>query len=123
MRLRNVDARSRWARPIQSAESGEPVGAGAQLGRENKRMFRRRRPLARAAIVGGTAYAVGKHVQGNRDQEQQEAYDTGQADAAPPPQSSDDIYTELERLADLKDKGVLTDAEFEVQKHKLLERT
>ena len=47
-------------------------------------MFRRRRPLARAAIVGGTAYAVGKHVQGNRDQEQQEAYDTGQADAAPP---------------------------------------
>ena len=46
-------------------------------------MFRRRRPLARAAIVGGTAYAVGKHVQGNRDQEQQEAYDAGQADAAP----------------------------------------
>ena len=83
-------------------------------------MFRRRRPLARAAIVGGAAYAAGKHVQGNRDAEQQEAYDAGQADAAP---ASGDVYAELERLAELKDKGVLTDAEFEVQKHKLLERT
>jgi len=90
-------------------------------------MFRRRRPLARAAIVGGTAYAVGKHVQGNRDADQQEAYDAGQADAAPadaaPAESTEDVYTQLERLADLKAKGVITDAEFEVQKHKLLERT
>ena len=85
-------------------------------------MFRRRRPLARAAIVGGTAYAVGKHVQGNRDAEQQEAYDAGQADAAPA-ESTEDVYAQLERLADLKAKGVITDAEFEVQKHKLLERT
>jgi hypothetical protein len=80
-------------------------------------MFRRRRPLARAAIVGGTAYAVGKHVQGNRD-------DAAAAEAeAQPAESGEDIYAELERLAELKDKGVLTDAEFEVQKHKLLERT
>jgi len=83
-------------------------------------MFRRRRPLARAAIVGGTAYAVGKHVQGNRQEAEQQAYDQGAADSAP---SSGDVYAELERLAELKDKGVLTDAEFEVQKHKLLERT
>ena len=86
-------------------------------------MFRRRRPLMRAAIVGGTAYAVGKHVQGNRDDEQQQAYEAGQADAAPAAANPDDVYAELEHLADLKDKGVLTDAEFEVQKHKLLERT
>jgi hypothetical protein len=82
-------------------------------------MFRRRRPLARAAIVGGTAYAVGKHVQGNRD-------DAAAAEAEAPPEpagSGEDVYAELERLAELKDKGVLTDAEFEVQKHKLLERT
>jgi len=83
-------------------------------------MFRRR-PLARAAIVGGTAYAVGKHAQRNQAADQQAAYDAGQADAAP--ESSGDVYAELERLAELKDKGVLTDAEFEVQKHKLLERT
>jgi hypothetical protein len=84
-------------------------------------MFRRRRPLARAAIVGGTAYAVGKHVQGGRDA------DAGAEEAPPEPEaateSTDDVYNELERLAELKDKGVLTDAEFEVQKAKLLERT
>jgi len=74
--------------------------------------------------VGGTAYAVGKHAQRNQTADQQAAYDAGQADAAAPaPQSSGDVYAELERLAELKDKGVLTDAEFEVQKHKLLERT
>ena len=87
-------------------------------------MFRRRRPLARAAIVGGTAYAVGKHVQGNRDASSSRRRTTpGRPSAAPPAQSSGDIYDELERLADLKEKGVITDAEFEVQKHKLLERT
>jgi hypothetical protein len=82
-------------------------------------MFRRRRPLARAAIVGGTAYAVGKHVQGGRDA------DAAAEEAPPEPaaESTDDVYNELERLADLKAKGVITDAEFEVQKHKLLERT
>jgi hypothetical protein len=83
-------------------------------------MFRRRRPLARAAIVGGTAYAVGKHVQGNRDADADAQAAEVEAAAAP---DTDSVYTELERLAELKDKGVLTDAEFEVQKHKLLERT
>ena len=83
-------------------------------------MFRRRRPLARAAIVGGTAYAVGKHVQGGRDADAAEEAPPEPEAAAP---STDEVYTELERLAELKDKGVLTDAEFEVQKAKLLERT
>jgi Short C-terminal domain len=84
-------------------------------------MFRRRRPLARAAIVGGTAYAVGKHVQGGRDADA--AAEEAPPEAEAPAESTDDVYTELERLSELKDKGVLTDAEFEVQKHKLLERT
>jgi hypothetical protein len=84
-------------------------------------MFRRRRPLARAAIVGGTAYAVGKHVQGGRDADA--AAEEAPPEAQAPAESTDDIYSELERLAELKDKGVITDAEFEVQKHKLLERT
>jgi hypothetical protein len=88
-------------------------------------MFRRRRPLARAAIVGGTAYAVGKHAGGGGgDDAAQEAPPEAappEAEAAAP--STDDVYNELERLAELKDKGVLTDAEFEVQKAKLLERT
>lgn len=36
--------------------------------------------------------------------------------------SSDDVITRLEKLAQLKEKGVLTDEEFETQKQKLLER-
>ena len=32
-------------------------------------MMRRRRPLMRAAMVGGTAYAVGKHAQRSGDRE------------------------------------------------------
>jgi hypothetical protein len=89
-------------------------------------MFRRRRPLARAAIVGGTAYAVGKHVQGGRDADaaaETEAPPEAAAPAEPAAESGEDVYAELERLAGLKDKGILTDAEFEVQKAKLLERT
>ena len=38
------------------------------------------------------------------------------------PSSSDDIIARLEKLAQLKEKGVLTDEEFETQKQKLLER-
>jgi len=73
----------------------------------------------RAAIVGGAAYHAGKHVQGNRDAEAQYA-----AEAAAPPEEtgiSSDTIARLAQLADLHTKGILTDAEFEVQKAKLLE--
>lgn len=36
------------------------------------------------------------------------------------PPTQPDKYTELERLASLKDKGVITEAEFETEKKKLL---
>jgi hypothetical protein len=86
-------------------------------------MFRRR-PLARAAIVGGTAYAVGKHAGGGGNADApEEAPPEAAAPAEPAAESGEDVYAELERLAGLKDKGILTDAEFEVQKAKLLERT
>ena len=85
-------------------------------------MFRRRRPLVRAAIVGGTAYAVGKHVQGNRDARCRRAGSSRQADAACR-EHGGRVYTSSSQLADAEGKGVITDAEFEVQKHKLLERT
>lgn len=39
-----------------------------------------------------------------------------------PIKSSDSIADELAKLKDLKDKGVLTDAEFEQQKSKILNR-
>ncbi|MDE3060248.1 MAG: PH domain-containing protein [Pseudomonadota bacterium] len=40
--------------------------------------------------------------------------------AAPHPQASTDIATQLAKLAELKEKGYLTDAEFQAQKKKLL---
>ena len=90
----------------------------------------RRRPLMRAAIVGGAAYHVGKSVQSGRDQdaEQQAQIDDLQAQqqyAAPPPQAggamSESSIDQLTKLAALHDQGILTDAEFEVQKQKLLQ--
>lgn len=42
--------------------------------------------------------------------------------AAPAPDGSDDIFGKLERLADLRQKGVLTDLEFEAKKAELLAR-
>jgi hypothetical protein len=40
--------------------------------------------------------------------------------AAPPEPGSADRLAQLERLGDLRDRGVLTDAEFEIEKRKLL---
>jgi hypothetical protein len=42
--------------------------------------------------------------------------------SAPPMASSDDIFTKIERLADLRQKGILTDEEFSAKKAELLSR-
>jgi hypothetical protein len=92
-------------------------------------MFMRRRPLARAAMVGGTAYAVGKHRQRSQYEEQEqdarledlEARQSVATPAAPSGAMSDQAIEQLKQLAQLKDSGVLTDAEFEVQKQKILQ--
>lgn len=92
-------------------------------------MMRRRRPLMRAAMVGGTAYAVGKHAQrsGDREQEQEarlqdlEAQQYAQAPvAAPPGGGPTDIAEKLTQLKALQDQGVLTPEEFTAAKAKLL---
>jgi hypothetical protein len=94
-------------------------------------MFMRRRPVARAAMVGGAAYYAGKRRQDTqyREEEQEarlqdlEARQSVAAPAAPSggggmsPQAMD----QLKQLAELKDSGVLTEAEFEVQKQKILQ--
>jgi membrane protease subunit (stomatin/prohibitin family) len=83
--------------------------------------------LLRAAIVGGAAYHVGKRVQGGRDQDaaQQQQIDELQAQqaqqaapAAAP--SSEDSMAQLAQLKSLLDQGVLTQAEFDMQKTKIL---
>jgi putative oligomerization/nucleic acid binding protein len=81
-------------------------------------MFRRRRPLLRAAAVGGTAYYAGKKVAEN--QADQQAYEAEAAAAAEPTGVTDDAIHQLKELAALKEQGILTDAEFEEQKRKIL---
>ena len=85
--------------------------------------------LLRAAIVGGAAYHVGKRVQGGRDQDaaQQQQIDDMQAQqaqqaapAAAAPASDEDSMAKLAQLKSLLDQGVLTQAEFDVQKQKIL---
>jgi len=113
-------------------------------------MMRRRvvgRAVMRTAVVGGTAYAVGHHsATKSAEQQQAEAQQNAQiADlqdqqaaqqqqpvyqqAPPPPQqaapapstglSTDDI-NQLKQLGQLHESGVLTDAEFEAAKAKIL---
>jgi Short C-terminal domain len=91
--------------------------------------MRRRRPLMRAAMVGGTAYAVGKHAQrsGDREQDQDarlqelEAQQYAQAPVtAPPGGGPTDIAEKLTQLKSLQDQGVLTPEEFTAAKAKLL---
>jgi hypothetical protein len=100
-------------------------------------IFMRRRPLARAAVVGGAAYYAGRrgaqNAQREADQDaqiqdlQQQQYAQQQyAQQAPPaPQPgggmTDDSIDKLKQLAQLHEQGVLTDAEFEIQKQKILQ--
>jgi hypothetical protein len=91
-------------------------------------MFVRRRPLARAAIVGGTAYYAGKKgaqsAQREADQEarlQDLETQQYQAEPAAPAAPAKDPMEQLKQLAALHEQGVLTDAEFEIQKTKILQ--
>ncbi len=109
-------------------------------------MMRRRRPLLRAAAVGGTAYVAGKHMA--RKSDEQAAYAAQQdqrisdleAQQAPPgyqqappqyqqappqyqqapPPAAPSVYDQLSQLATLHDQGALTDDEFTAAKAKLL---
>jgi len=99
--------------------------------------MRRRRPLMRAAMVGGTAYYAGKKVQQGREedayrdqridelesQQQQQAYQAPPPPPAPAPAAggiSPDAVEQLKQLADLKAQCILTDEEFDAQKKKIL---
>jgi hypothetical protein len=104
-------------------------------------MIRRRRPLLRAAAVGGTAYAVGRHsgrqreeaaqAEADQDQriadlEQQQQYQQPppQQYQQPPPQQAapagPSMLDQLNQLTELHTQGALSDAEFAAAKAKLL---
>jgi hypothetical protein len=83
--------------------------------------------VARTAVVAGTATAVSNRVsrrQANRWAEQeapQDYYEQAPPQpAAPAAPSTDDKLEQLKQLGELKTAGVLTDAEFEAQKAKIL---
>lgn len=97
----------------------------------------RRRPLLRAAAVGGGAYMMGRRnaerqqaeytqderISGLENQQYQQAPPQGQAPAqsqTAPGGMSPDAMDRLKQLADLHAQGVLTDEEFADQKAKLL---
>ena len=99
-------------------------------------MFRRRRPLLRAAVVGGGAYMAGKsHARHSMerqqyedeqdarisDVEQQQSYQQAPAPApAQAPAPSSPMVSQLNELAALHQQGVLTDDEFAAAKAKLI---
>ena len=84
------------------------------------------RGVARTAVVAGTATAVSNRVsrrQANRwAQQEEQQYAQPQYQQAPPPApaAAPDTVSQLKDLADLKAQGILTDAEFEAQKAKIL---
>ena len=88
----------------------------------------RRRPLMRAAMVGGVAYHAGKRSQEGRDADADRDARLEELEyqqQAQQPQGgggmTDNTIEQLGKLGQLHEQGVLTDAEFEVQKQKLLQ--
>jgi membrane protease subunit (stomatin/prohibitin family) len=87
------------------------------------------RGVARTAVIAGTATAVSNRVsrrQGNRwaqqedDQYARDQQQQAQQQPAPATAPATDTVTQLQKLADLKSQGILTDAEFQAQKAKIL---
>jgi membrane protease subunit (stomatin/prohibitin family) len=84
------------------------------------------RGVARTAVVAGTATAVSNRVsrrQANRwsaQEEQQYAQQQQYAQPAPAAAPTTDTVTQLKELAELKNQGILTEAEFDAQKAKIL---
>jgi len=83
------------------------------------------RGVARTAVIAGTATAVSNRVsrrQANRWAQEDQGQDQGQyQEPAPAAAPAADPLEQLKQLGELKASGVLTDAEFEAQKAKILQ--
>ncbi|TWF75038.1 putative oligomerization/nucleic acid binding protein [Pseudonocardia hierapolitana] len=84
------------------------------------------RGIARTAIVAGTATAVSNRVsrrQGGRWARQDQQQADAQEPVEPEPAAAggmDDTLAQLKQLGELKSQGVLTEAEFQQQKSRIL---
>lgn len=84
------------------------------------------RGMARTAVIAGTATHVSNNVsrrQGEKWARKEEEQYAQQQAAAPPPQAAApeaDPIERLRQLGELHEQGILTDAEFEAQKAKVL---
>jgi hypothetical protein len=87
------------------------------------------RGIARTAVVAGTASAVGGRVRHRQDRKwaEQDTQAAEPADDEPQPvpeqrsaPPTPDRLEQLTQLGQLKDSGVLTEAEFEAEKAKIL---
>jgi hypothetical protein len=82
------------------------------------------RGVARVAVVAGTATAVSNRVS-RRQAGRWASQDEGQgapppAPEPPPAAAGPDMLTQLRELGELREQGVLTEAEFADQKAKIL---
>jgi len=85
------------------------------------------RTVGRTAVIAGTATAVAGGVAHHQQQKYANQQEAAQPQQAPPPPAapaaggdSDDLIGKLKELANLKDQGILTEAEFNDQKAKIL---
>jgi hypothetical protein len=92
-------------------------------------MMLRRRPLLRAAAVGGGAYVAGRGVarrsaarEQQEDEQNERIRDLEQppGQPAPDPAPTSSMLDQLNQLTTLHQQGALTDAEFTAAKSKLL---
>ena len=89
------------------------------------------RGVARTAVIAGTATSVSNRVSrrqagrwAQQDAQQQQQYQEPPPQYQQPPPApaagTGDMIEQLKQLGELKDAGVLTEAEFAVQKSKIL---
>ncbi|MFI7408495.1 SHOCT domain-containing protein [Streptomyces sp. NPDC049627] len=86
------------------------------------------RGVARTAVVAGTATAVSNRVsrrqQGRWARQEAQSMSYAEPPAAPAAPAAPDMTSKIEQLkqlGELKDQGVLTQAEFDEQKRRLLQ--
>jgi hypothetical protein len=82
-------------------------------------MFVRRRPLLRAAAVGGGAYIAGKR-SAQRSMQEAPMQQDMLAGQVPAQASEPSVSDQLSKLSSLHEQGSLSDAEFAAAKARLL---